>query len=106
MTTKEYKNYTVKTPLQKITKGIWFVALGCFIGNCFLIAITTFSIIERQSINQEIRVLSSEISAHELGYLQLEKELTLDSIKTIGLVEPDDIAYATKSSWFAFYEQN
>lgn len=89
--------------ISKINTFVWALSLIFFIGNCTFIVLTTFSVIERQSVAQNTRVLSSEISSYELQYLQKEKEFSMDALGSFGFVTPKKMAFTQKASWFAFY---
>jgi hypothetical protein len=91
--------------LSNINRFVWVASLIFFVGNCTFIALTTFSVIERQSVSKNIRILSSEISNQELIYLQKEKEFSIDTISEFGFVIPEKVAFTQKSSWFAFYNR-
>lgn len=103
MTTKilSEKSYLI----VKLNRIVWISALVFFIGNCTFIALTTFSVIERQSVVRTIRSLSSEISAYELQYLQKEKQFSMELVESYGFVEPEKVAFSQKASWFAFYNR-
>jgi len=91
--------------ISKINTFVWMSSLVFFVGNCTFIALTTFSVIERQSLAQATRTLSSEISSYELNYLQKEKEFSMDSLETFGFISPEKVAFSQKTSWFAFYSK-
>jgi hypothetical protein len=91
--------------LSRINRFVWITSLVFFVGNCTFIAMTTFSVIERQSVAQSTRVLSSELSSYELSYLQKEKEFSIDTINAYGFVEPQNVAFSQKVNWFAFYSR-
>jgi hypothetical protein len=91
--------------LSNINRFVWVASLVFFVGNCTFIALTTFSVIERQSLLKSTRVLASEISTQELSYLQKEKEFSMDAISDYGFSAPEKVAFAQKASWFAFYNR-
>lgn len=96
-----YKPYI----LSNINRFVWIASILFFVGNCVFIALTTFSVIERQTLMKSTRALASEISTHELSYLQKEKEFSMNRISEYGFIVPEKVAFAQKTSWFAFYNR-
>lgn len=81
----------------------------CFIGTgvlfaCYLyfVGAITFSVVERQGLEESTKTLLSDISMQELTYMQAEKALTKDAAYAMGLVDASSLSFTAKQRAFAW----
>ncbi len=81
----------------------------CFVGTgvlfaCYLyfVGAITFSVVERQGLEEITKSLASDISVQELHYLEKEKHLTKDVAYSIGLIDAPSLSFTTKQRAFAW----
>ncbi len=88
--------------LRRATKYC-FVGVGALFG-CYLyfVGAITFSVVERQSLEESTKSLVSDISIQELHYLEKEKHLTKEVAYSTGLIDAPSLSFTTKQRAFAW----
>lgn len=79
----------------------FFIAIFICLYGYFIGAIS-FSIIKEKSIKENTRSLVSSISQEELKYFTLQKQLTEEYGKEIGMVKSQNVSYAETQRTFAW----
>ncbi len=87
--------------LARCIKGLWVLMGITFASYVYFVGAITFSVIERQSIEQNVRELLSDISAQELEYLALDRELTKQEARSLGLSEAKELSFSARAAGFA-----
>ncbi len=88
--------------LRRATKYC-FVGVGVlFAGYLYFVGAITFSVVERQGLEESTKTLASDISIQELHYLEKEKYLTKEVAYSMGLIEAPSLSFTTKQRAFAW----
>ncbi len=98
----ENTTFDINLYLQKSTRFLWIsigILFACYL---YFIGAITFSIINQQSYNHQIKNLTSNMSQQEVVYLNLQKNLTKDLAISSGLVGPTNVSFATQQKAFAW----
>ncbi len=88
--------------VKSITRYTFFGSIFVFACYLYTIGAVTFSVIERQGLEQSQKQLISNISMQELKYLEEEKRLTKDVAYSFGMVEPKSISFTEQKRAFAW----
>lgn len=90
--------------LRRFVKGLWVFIGVTFASYLYFVGAITFSIIERQGLQQGIREIVSTISAKELTYLSIDRSLTKSEGILLGLSEAKTITFSARTigTGFAF----
>ena len=75
--------------------GTFFLLLSLYI---FFVSQTIFNIVERKNAEQEMRILSSNLSSGEVEYMALAKDIDLNLAQTLGFNESANIYFASRRS--------
>ena len=82
--------------LRRATRYTWALC-GVFFGlYLYFVGAITFSVIERQGLEESTKTLISDISTEELHYLEKEKSLTKEYAYGMGLVAAPAISFTTQ----------
>lgn len=88
--------------LRRATKYC-FIGTGVLFGfYLYFVGAITFSIVERQGLEESTRSLASDISMQELHYLAKEKVLTKELAYSIGLIDAPSLSFTTKQRAFVW----
>ncbi len=90
------------TLLRRANKYLFVLAGISFACYLYFVGAITFSVIERQGLEQSNKTLLSDISMQELTYLQEEKLLTKEVAYASGLVDAPALSFTTRQSAFAW----
>lgn len=88
-----------------IRRGIRFFAIGsAVLFACYLyfVGAVTFSVVHRRNMEEEVKTMTSAVSADELSYLTKEKNLTRDYALAQGMVPPAHVTFTTPKNAFAW----
>ncbi|MEX0672579.1 MAG: hypothetical protein WDZ82_01515 [Candidatus Paceibacterota bacterium] len=75
------------------------------LGSMFLLSVgfyfyainqTVYNVVERQDLQQELALLSSEIGSLEFEYIHQKNDIDLEKAKELGFVEEDRVTYITR----------
>ncbi len=86
---------------RRMTRYVWAFSGALFALYLYFVGAITFSVIERQGLEESTKTLISDISAQELRYLEEEKVLTKEFAYSIGLVDAPTIAFTEAHRSFA-----
>lgn len=84
--------------LRRYVKSLWALIGLVFASYLYFVGAITFSVIERQGLEQHVRELLSDISAQELRYLAIDRSLTRESAIALGLVESNHLTFSARNS--------
>lgn len=87
--------------LRRFIKSLWWVVGVSFVTYLYFVISITFSVVERQGLERNIKDLLSEISIQELRYLAIDRELTRESAYLAGFEEPSKVVFQERNSNFA-----
>lgn len=88
--------------LRRATKYC-FIGTGVLFGfYLYFVGAITFSVVERQALEESTKSLASDISVEELHYLEKEKGLTKEVAYSNGLIDAPSLSFTTKQSAFAW----
>jgi hypothetical protein len=82
--------------LRRTTKYCFVGVVALFACYLYVVGAITFSVIERKGLEESTKVLASDISMQELGYLKAEKTLTKETAYLSGFVKPMSITFTTQ----------
>ena len=95
-----------KTIVKSGTR-FFFIASGVlFLAYLYCVGTVTFTVLARRSLEQELKVQTSEMSRQELSFLQTQKTLTKEYAREQGFVEPVAISFTAPKralAWNAGY---
>lgn len=80
---------------RTVTRGLWIGCAVLFVGYLYFVGAITFSVVERQALEEKKKTLASDISTLELTYLAQEKLLTKEFGYSMGLVDAKTVAFTT-----------
>lgn len=84
------------TLARRATRYAW-AASGVLFGlYLYFVGAITFSVVERQALEESTKTLISDISSEELHYLEKEKTLTKEFAYSIGLIDAPTISFTTQ----------
>ena len=75
------------------------VLFGVYI---YVVGSITFSVVQRKGLEEQNRILLSDIGMEELRYLAQEKKLTKEMAYSNGLIDAKSLVFTTKQSAFAW----
>lgn len=86
---------------RRMTRSVWVVSGALFGLYLYFVGAITFSVIERQALEEATKTLASDISTQELRYFEKEKELTKSFGYSLGLVDAPTISFTAQHRSFA-----
>ncbi|HSE57047.1 MAG TPA: hypothetical protein VLB02_03110 [Candidatus Paceibacterota bacterium] len=101
-TIKQYEFFSNGGLLAHSTKALWALIGLTFVAYVYCVGSITFSVVERQRLDHEVKELLSDISAEELSYLALDRSLTRQEAYALGLAESHEVSFSTRGTGFAF----
>lgn len=90
------------TLIRRANKYLFVLAGLSFACYIYFVGAITFSVVERQGLEQSNKTLLSDISMQELMYLREEKKLTKEMAYTDGFVDAPTLSFTTRQSAFAW----
>jgi hypothetical protein len=88
--------------LRRATKYCLIGTGALFACYLYFVGAITFSVVERQGLEESTKSLASDISVQELHYLEKEKHLTKEVAYSIGLIDAPSLSFTTKQRAFAW----
>lgn len=88
--------------LRRATKYCFVGASVLFACYIYFVGAITFSVVERQGLEESTKELVSEISMQELHYLGQEKQLTKEVAYSTGLIDAPSLAFTAQQRAFAW----
>ncbi len=101
-TIKESEIFSNRELFLKSAKTLWVLVGLAFVSYIYCVGSITFSVIERQKLDREVKELLSDISTEELQYLALDRNLTREQAYALGLVDAKTVSFSTRGTGFAF----
>lgn len=84
-----------KTILKSGTR-FFFIGSGVlFIGYLYFVGAVTFTVLHRRGLEQDLKLMTSDISRQELSFLDTQKTLTKEYAYSLGLVDPAHVSFTT-----------
>lgn len=81
---------------RRVTQYAWATSGVLFALYIYFVGAITFSVVERQGLEESTRTLQSDISTQELHYLEKEKSLTKEFAYSIGLIDAPTVSFTTQ----------
>lgn len=81
---------------RRMTRYAWATSGVLFGLYLYFVGAITFSVVERQGLEESTKTLRSDISTQEFHYLEKEKTLTKEFAYNIGLIEAPTISFTTQ----------
>jgi hypothetical protein len=97
---RSFSDYTLL--LRRATKYCFVGASVLFACYIYFVGAITFSVVERQALEESTKELVSDISIQELHYLAQEKQLTKEVAYTTGLIDAPSLAFTAQQRAFAW----
>lgn len=101
-TIKKHKLFSNQALLAKSTKTLWVLIALTFSAYLYCVGSITFSVVERQRLDHEVKELLSDISTEELSYLAIDRSLTRGEAYALGLAETTQVSFSARGTGFAF----
>lgn len=73
-----------------------------FLSYMYCVGAVTFTVLHRRSLEQELKLMTSDISRQELSFLNTQKTLTKEYAYSLGLVLPTHVAFTAPKRAVAF----
>lgn len=84
-----------KVILQKGSR-FFFISSGVlFLAYLYCVGAVTFTVLHRRSLEQDLKLMTSDISHQELSFLDAQKSLTKEYAYAHGFVDPSSIAFSS-----------
>lgn len=88
--------------VSRMTRYVWATSGVLFGLYLYFVGAITFSVVERQGLEESTKTLRSDISTQELHYLEKEKMLTKEFAYNMGLIDAPTISFTTQQRSFAW----
>lgn len=88
--------------LRAITKYAWIGTGVLFVSYLYFVGSITFSIVQQQQTQSDIKSLISSMSKQELQYLTTQKTLNENYATSIGMVSANVVSFAMPKRAFAW----
>lgn len=91
---------------RRATRYVWVLCGLSFGLYLYFVGAITFSVVERQGLEEATKTLVSDISTEELHYLEKEKGLTKEYAYSIGLIDAPSLSFTTQQRSVAWNGTN
>lgn len=83
--------------LKRSIKTLWALLAVTFASYLYFVGAITFSVVERQGLEQQVKELLSDISTQELKYLAIDRSMTKGLAISLGLGESGKITFSARN---------